>query len=210
MRVELSGQLKTGLGELKKDVLVLGESNEPKESSIQEPFDGAEVGGGNHRIVVEPESSPSTHNGHCIGSGEFDDAIVCNGLQEIAFLVRDLVSTAFEHSCGTLSKAHRITRSRQQFCQQIQIVHRILLCRGPRRSVGAGRRGLVLYLAIVTEAKAVLVLSRNKDERIVIGGDIVITVVEVRGDKVRLGIEAPKDVPIMRQELLDDDRTEAA
>ena len=55
-----------------------------------------------------------------------------------------------------------------------------------------------------------LVLSRNKDERIVIGGDIVITVVEIRGDKVRLGIEAPKEVPILRQELIDDDRTEAA
>lgn len=89
-------------------------------------------------------------------------------------------------------------------------VHFVLLCRGPRRSVDAGRRGLVLYLAIVTEAKAVLVLSRNKDERIVIGGDIVITVVEIRGDKVRLGIEAPKEVSILRQELLDDDRTEAA
>ena len=55
-----------------------------------------------------------------------------------------------------------------------------------------------------------LVLARHENERIVIGGDIVITVVEIRGDKVRLGIEAPKEVPILRQELIDDDRTEAA
>ncbi|MDX1945161.1 MAG: carbon storage regulator CsrA [Pirellulaceae bacterium] len=48
-----------------------------------------------------------------------------------------------------------------------------------------------------------LVLSRKRDERIVIGDNIVITVVEVRGDKVRLGIEAPKEVPVHRQEVLE-------
>lgn len=46
-----------------------------------------------------------------------------------------------------------------------------------------------------------LVLSRHRDESIVIGGDIVLTVVEIRGDKVRLGIEAPKDVQVHRQEV---------
>jgi carbon storage regulator len=46
-----------------------------------------------------------------------------------------------------------------------------------------------------------LVLSRKRDEKIVIGDRIVITVVEVRGDKVRLGIEAPSDVPVHRQEV---------
>lgn len=46
-----------------------------------------------------------------------------------------------------------------------------------------------------------LVLSRKKDESIVINNDIVITVVEVRGDKVRLGIVAPKDVPVHREEV---------
>jgi carbon storage regulator len=46
-----------------------------------------------------------------------------------------------------------------------------------------------------------LVLSRKKSERIVIDGNIVITVVDVRGDKVRLGIEAPRDVPIHRCEV---------
>src|SRR5262245_13223358 len=50
---------------------------------------------------------------------------------------------------------------------------------------------------------SMLVLSRKRDERIVIGDNIVITVVEVRGDKVRLGIEAPTEVPVHRQEVLD-------
>jgi carbon storage regulator len=46
-----------------------------------------------------------------------------------------------------------------------------------------------------------LVLSRKKYEAIVIRDDIVITVVEIRGENVRLGIEAPKDVPVHRQEV---------
>lgn len=48
-----------------------------------------------------------------------------------------------------------------------------------------------------------LVLSRKKNESIRIANDIVITIVEIRGDKVRLGIEAPKDVPVHRQEIYD-------
>ncbi|MCX7699255.1 MAG: carbon storage regulator CsrA [Gemmataceae bacterium] len=47
-----------------------------------------------------------------------------------------------------------------------------------------------------------LVLSRKKNESIVIDNRIVITVVEIRGDKVRLGITAPKEVPVYRQEIL--------
>jgi carbon storage regulator len=46
-----------------------------------------------------------------------------------------------------------------------------------------------------------LVLSRKCDEQIVIGHDVVVTVVEIRGDKVRLGIEAPAHVPVHRQEI---------
>lgn len=46
-----------------------------------------------------------------------------------------------------------------------------------------------------------LVLSRKKNESIVVNNDIVITIVEVKGDKVRLGIVAPKDVPVNRQEV---------
>lgn len=48
-----------------------------------------------------------------------------------------------------------------------------------------------------------LVLSRTKGEKIVIDETITITVVEVRGDKVRIGIEAPKDVSVHRQEVFD-------
>ena len=46
-----------------------------------------------------------------------------------------------------------------------------------------------------------LVLSRHRDESIIIGDDIVITVVDIRGDKVRLGIEAPSQIPVHRQEI---------
>ena len=48
-----------------------------------------------------------------------------------------------------------------------------------------------------------LVLSRKKDEKIVIGDDISIMVVEIRGDKVRLGIDAPRDVSVHRREVYD-------
>jgi carbon storage regulator len=46
-----------------------------------------------------------------------------------------------------------------------------------------------------------LVLSRKKDEKIVIGDQITLMVIDIRGDKVRLGIEAPKDVAVHRQEV---------
>lgn len=48
-----------------------------------------------------------------------------------------------------------------------------------------------------------LVFSRKKNERIKIGENVWVTVVEVRGDKVRFGIDAPQDVPIMRAELIE-------
>ncbi len=46
-----------------------------------------------------------------------------------------------------------------------------------------------------------LVLTRKKDQAIVINGDIEIVVVEIRGDKVRLGVKAPKEVPVHRREI---------
>jgi carbon storage regulator len=51
--------------------------------------------------------------------------------------------------------------------------------------------------------QTMLVLSRKKNESIVINNDITIVVVEIRGDKVRLGIEAPKEVPVHRREVYD-------
>ena len=48
-----------------------------------------------------------------------------------------------------------------------------------------------------------LVLSRQKDESIIIGDDVEIIIVDVRGDKVRLGITAPKDVSVHRREVYD-------
>jgi carbon storage regulator len=55
-----------------------------------------------------------------------------------------------------------------------------------------------------------LVLSRKKNESIVINNDITIVVVEIRGDKVRLGVEAPKEVPVHRREVYDAIRRNAA
>ena len=46
-----------------------------------------------------------------------------------------------------------------------------------------------------------LVLSRKRDEKIMIGGGITVVVIEVRGDKVRLGIDAPKGVTVYREEI---------
>jgi carbon storage regulator len=48
-----------------------------------------------------------------------------------------------------------------------------------------------------------LVLTRRSDESIVIGGNIVVTVFGVEGDKVKLGIEAPHEISILRRELID-------
>lgn len=46
-----------------------------------------------------------------------------------------------------------------------------------------------------------LVLSRQRNESICIGDDVVITVIEIRGDKVRLGIEAPRETGVHRREV---------
>lgn len=47
----------------------------------------------------------------------------------------------------------------------------------------------------------VLILSRLRDETIMIGDDIEVTIVDIRGDKVRLGISAPKDIAVHRKEV---------
>lgn len=48
-----------------------------------------------------------------------------------------------------------------------------------------------------------LVLTRTVNESIVVGDNLVIKVIDIRGDKVRLGFEAPKNVPVHRQEVYD-------
>ena len=58
-----------------------------------------------------------------------------------------------------------------------------------------------------------LVLSRQRDETIMIGDEIQITVVDIRGDKIRLGIEAPRQIQVHRKEVYDSikrENTEAA
>jgi carbon storage regulator len=56
---------------------------------------------------------------------------------------------------------------------------------------------------------AVLVLTRRKNQSIVIGNDIVVTVLEVKGDQIRLGITAPRDIEVFREELLHDRKNPA-
>ncbi|MCL2266701.1 MAG: carbon storage regulator CsrA, partial [Treponema sp.] len=48
-----------------------------------------------------------------------------------------------------------------------------------------------------------LILSRKINEKVVIGDDITISIVEIRGDQVRIGIDAPKKVKVFRQEVYD-------
>lgn len=52
-----------------------------------------------------------------------------------------------------------------------------------------------------------LVLTRNAGESLVIGDSIEIRIIEIQGDKVKIGIDAPKDVMILRSELIDEARS---
>lgn len=65
----------------------------------------------------------------------------------------------------------------------------------PRRATCAGIWG------VVRRSESMLVLSRRRDESIIIGDDVVITIVDIRGDKVRIAIEAPLAVPVHRKEV---------
>jgi len=55
-----------------------------------------------------------------------------------------------------------------------------------------------------------LVLSRQKDESIMIGDDVEVIIVDVRGDKVRLGITAPRNIPVHRREVYEAIKREKA
>ncbi len=48
-----------------------------------------------------------------------------------------------------------------------------------------------------------LVLSRQRDESIIIGDNVVVTIVDIRGDKVRVGIDAPAEIPVHRREVFE-------
>ncbi len=48
-----------------------------------------------------------------------------------------------------------------------------------------------------------LILSRKVNEKVIIGDDITVSIIEVRGDQVRIGIDAPKKVKVFRQEVFD-------
>lgn len=56
--------------------------------------------------------------------------------------------------------------------------------------------------------RTMLVLSRHRDETIMIGDDIELTVVDIRGDKVRIGIKAPSNIPVHRKEVYEAIRRE--
>ncbi len=64
--------------------------------------------------------------------------------------------------------------------------------------------------ALTAKEWNMLVLSRKKNESIVINNDITVVIVEIRGDKVRLGVEAPKEVPVHRREVYDAIKRNAA
>ncbi len=55
-----------------------------------------------------------------------------------------------------------------------------------------------------------LVMGRQRDESIMIGDDVEITIIDVRGDKVRLGIISPKNIPVHRREIYDAIKREQA
>jgi carbon storage regulator len=75
-----------------------------------------------------------------------------------------------------------------------------LTCDEKDDSIRMYKNGKWLYLR---RMNAMLVLSRKSGEKIHIGSGITVTVIEVRGNQIRLGIDAPEDVPIFRAELCD-------
>jgi carbon storage regulator len=69
--------------------------------------------------------------------------------------------------------------------------------------MGSNGRAAIVQDERLTGDLQMLVLSRKKDEKIVIGENITLMVIEIRGDKVRLGIDAPRDVAVHREEVYD-------
>src|SRR2546427_12949299 len=79
-----------------------------------------------------------------------------------------------------------------------------------RASWNSRRRGFGFCTSrpLAQEGASMLVLSRQRDETIMIGDDIEVTVVDIRGDKVRLGINAPREISVHRKEVYDAIRRE--
>ena len=83
-------------------------------------------------------------------------------------------------------------RVKTNLSSPIRLFHR--LCLGELQTINT---------LLPLQGNAMLVLSRKKDEKIIIGDSITVMVIEIRGDKVRLGIEAPKEITVHRQEVYD-------
>src|SRR3989449_11779060 len=79
-----------------------------------------------------------------------------------------------------------------------------------RASWNSRRRGFGVCSSrpLAQEGASMLVLSRQRDETVMIGDDVEVTVVDIRGDKVRLGIVAPKEISVHRKEVYDAIRRE--
>src|SRR2546426_9284882 len=79
-----------------------------------------------------------------------------------------------------------------------------------RASWNSRRRGFGVCSSrpLAQEGATMLVLSRQRYETIMIGDDIEVTVVDIRGDKVRIGINAPKEISVHRKEVYDAIRRE--
>lgn len=69
---------------------------------------------------------------------------------------------------------------------------------------------IVVLQPTLGKEKAMLVLSRRESESVVIGGNIVVTVLELRGNVVKLGVRAPAEVRVLREELVEEEELDEA
>jgi carbon storage regulator len=77
------------------------------------------------------------------------------------------------------------------------------------RTIGQGRWEVIFGVSSINREMSMLVLSRKLGEKIVIGGNIRITVVKIDRNQIRIGIEAPGEIPVYREEIAPN-RIEAA
>ncbi len=106
---------------------------------------------------------------------------------------------------------HSSNRARRKcsFCQGVDPEFFTVCQPGSVFDLGfAGTSRQQSFTKKIDQGLDMLVLSRKKDEKIVIGDNITLMVIEIRGDKVRLGIEAPRDVTVHREEVYEAIRRE--